>query len=111
MHKLLKLRIVKKLDVLLRFKMINVSTWHSWFFFIFIHQVVYASIIAIMLDAIFLNNSQSVNRWKKHRLKEILNTRSVCVLNNFNLSIGGDLSPFEVILDLAPSRQDCPRIE
>lgn len=75
-------------------------------FFIFIHQVVYASIIAIMLDAIFLNNSQSVNR-----LKEILNTRSVCVLNNFNLSIGGDLSPFEVILDLAPSRQDCPRIE
>lgn len=78
-------------------------------FFIFIHQVVYASIIAIMLDAIFLNNS--VSKQMKNRLKEILNTRSVCVLNNFNLSIGGDLSPFEVILDLAPSRQDCPRIE
>lgn len=62
MHKLLKLRIVKKLDVLLRF--LNDKCLYMTFlvFFIFIHQVVYASIIAIMLDAIFLNNSQSVNR-------------------------------------------------
>lgn len=62
MHKLLKLQIVKKLDVLLRF--LNDKCLYMTFlvFFIFIHQVVYASIIAIMLDAIFLNNSQSVNR-------------------------------------------------
>lgn len=62
MHKLLKLRIVKKLDVLLRFKNDKCLYMTFLVFFIFIHQVVYASIIAIMLDAIFLNNSQSVNR-------------------------------------------------
>lgn len=37
---------------------------------------------------------------KKNRLKEILNIRLVCVFNNFNFFIGGDLFFFEVILDL-----------